>query len=91
MKQAYSILINDLLQQYHTKAANLQCCSAVAPVVRQVSLNDYAFRLSVGLEGLLSTAQAAGDGVASSVIDQLVRRCNNGDIPQPVEQPRFLA
>ncbi|HHQ6599928.1 TPA: hypothetical protein ACSTLW_000713 [Serratia fonticola] len=91
MKQAYSFLIDELLQQYHAKTANLQRSSAVAPEVRQVSLNDYAFRLSIGLEGLLSTAEAAGDGVATSVIDQLVRRCNSGDIPPPPTQPRWRA
>ncbi|CAI2470067.1 Uncharacterised protein [Serratia ficaria] len=81
MKQPYQILIEDLLQQYHTKAANLQNASAVAPAVRQVSLNDYAFRLSIGLTGLQSTAEAAGDGVAATVIGGLIQRCNNGDIP----------
>ncbi|HIE0045891.1 TPA: hypothetical protein ACXI7C_002258 [Serratia marcescens] len=83
MKQPYRILIDTLLLQYHTKATNLQSASAVAPEVRQVSLNDYAFRLCIGLTGLLSTAEAAGDGPAATVIDSLIIRCNNGDIPQP--------
>jgi hypothetical protein len=91
MKQAYIILVEELLHQYHSKAANLRDASAVASGVRQVSLNDYAFRLSVGLTGLLSTAEAAGDGVAAAVIDALLLRCNNGDIPLPASQPKFSA
>lgn len=83
MKQPYRILIDALLLQYHDKANNLQSASAVAPEVRQVSLNDYAFRLCIGLTGLMSTAGAAGDGPAAEVIDRLIMRCNNGDIPQP--------
>ncbi|UJD79843.1 hypothetical protein FS595_09080 [Serratia rubidaea] len=81
MKQAYKTLIEELLQQYHTKAKNLQQASAVADAVRQVSMNDYAFRLSIGLTGLLSTAEAAGDGATALVIDHLISRCSNGDIP----------
>lgn len=79
MKQPYKILIEELLQHYHTKTANLQMATATAPEVRQVSLNDYAFRLCIGL----STAEAAGDDPAAAVIDRLIMRCNNGDIPQP--------
>lgn len=44
-------------------------------------MNDYAFRLSIGLTGLLSTAEAAGDGATALVIDHLISRCSNGDIP----------
>nr|WP_315289821.1 hypothetical protein [Serratia proteamaculans] len=83
MKQAYMTLVDDLLTQYHAKAQNINAASAIAPAVRAVSLNDHAFRLSVGLTGLLSTAEAAGDGVAAEVIDALMLRCNNGDIPAP--------
>ncbi|OKP25630.1 hypothetical protein [Serratia liquefaciens] len=89
MKQAYTILVDDLLTQYHTKAANISAASAIAPAVRAVSLNDHAFRLSVGLTGLFSAAEAAGDGVAAEVIDSLVSRCNNGDIPFPRETQCF--
>lgn len=78
MKQAYFTLINDLLQQYHFKAENLRAASAVADEVRMFSLNDYAFRLSVGLEGLLSTAQASGDQDSAQELELLVTQCNSG-------------
>lgn len=90
MKQAYITLVDDLLTQYHAKAQNINAATAIAPAVRAVSLNDHAFRLSVGLTGLLSAAEASGDGVAAAVIDGLVSRCNNGDIPFPREAPRFI-
>jgi hypothetical protein len=89
MKQAYMTLVDDLLTQYHAKAQNINAASAIAPAVRAVSLNDHAFRLSVGLTGLLSTAEAAGDGVAAEVIDALMLRCNNGDIPVPRDMQCF--
>ena len=47
------------------------------------SLNDYAFRLSVGLEGLLSAAQASGDQDSAQELELLVTQCNGGDIPKP--------
>ncbi|WP_226020108.1 hypothetical protein [Serratia symbiotica] len=72
MKFAYSILVNDLLQQYRFKSENMRAATAVAEEVRQFSQNDYAFRLSVGLEGLLSTAQAAGDAESAATLDELV-------------------
>ncbi|OVZ75015.1 hypothetical protein [Yersinia kristensenii] len=84
MKQAYSTLINDMLQQYHFKAENMRIASAVADEVRMFSLNDYAFRLSVGLEGLLSAAHASGDQDSAQVLEQLVTQCNGGDIPKPL-------
>ncbi|EMK7712517.1 hypothetical protein V9P72_004086 [Yersinia enterocolitica] len=84
MKQAYSTLINDLLQQYHFKAENLRIASAIADEVRTFSLNDYAFRLSVGLEGLLSAAQASGDQDSAQTLELLVVQCNGGDIPKPL-------
>ncbi|MGM7587475.1 hypothetical protein GST45_15650 [Serratia marcescens] len=91
MKQAYSILINDLLKQYHFKSDNIRAASAVAEEVRQFSQNDYAFRLSVGLEGLLSTAQAAGDLESAADLEALVYRCSAGDVPQPFCADRFAA
>lgn len=91
MKQAYSILINDLLQQYHFKTENMRAASAVAEEVRQFSQNDYAFRLSVGLEGLLSTAQAAGDAEAAADLEALVYQCSAGDVPQPFRVEQFAA
>ncbi|WP_439084306.1 hypothetical protein [Serratia bockelmannii] len=84
MKFAYSILINDLLQQYHFKNENMRAATAIAEEVRQFSQNDYAFRLSVGLEGLLSTAQAAGDTESAAILDALVSQCSSGSIPQPI-------
>ncbi|ANM80855.1 hypothetical protein PTR77_14215 [Serratia bockelmannii] len=88
MKQAYITLVGDLLAQYHAKANNINAATAIAPAVRAVSLNDYAFRLCIGLTGLLSTAEAAGHAPDAAVIDSLIMRCNNGDIPHPraVEQ-----
>ncbi|MCW6623679.1 hypothetical protein [Yersinia ruckeri] len=82
MKQAYFILINELLQQYHFKAENLRTATAVADEVRKFSLNDYAFRLSVGLEGLLSTAQASGDHTSAQALELLVTQCNGGVVPE---------
>lgn len=82
MKQAYSALTSDLLRQYHFKAENLRAASAIADEVRTFSLNDYAFRLSVGLEGLLSAAHASGDQDSAQVLEQLVTQCNGGDIPK---------
>ncbi|MEB6537644.1 hypothetical protein MXM81_00905 [Serratia plymuthica] len=89
MKQAYTILVDDLLIQYHAKATNIRAASAIAPAVRAVSLNDHAFRLSIGLTGLFSAAEAAGDDVAAAAIDSLMSRCNNGDIPSPRETQCF--
>lgn len=83
MKREYSTLSNRLLLQYHSKAENLRTASALADEVRMFSLNDYAFRLSVGLEGLLSAAQASGDQDCAQELEQLVTQCNGGDIPKP--------
>ncbi len=47
MKQAYITLVGDLLAQYHAKANNINAATAIAPAVRAVSLNDYAFRLCI--------------------------------------------
>ncbi|HEJ7249017.1 TPA: hypothetical protein ACGB89_001209 [Serratia marcescens] len=91
MKQAYITLVGDLLAQYHAKANNINAATAIAPAVRAVSLNDYAFRLSVGLEGLLSTAQAAGDLESAANLEALVCLCSAGDIPQPFYPDRFAA
>lgn len=91
MKQAYSVLINDLLRQYHFKAENMRAASAVADVVRQNSQNDYAFRLSVGLKGLLSIAEAAGDAESATALAAIVSKCNAGDIPQPLCADQFAA
>lgn len=84
MKPAYAVLINDLLQQYHFKTANLQAAFAVADEVRTFSLNDYAFRLSIGLEGLLSAAMAASDQESADALSIIVSQCNGGQIPFPV-------
>lgn len=83
MKQAYAILINDLLQQYHFKIENLRSAPAVAAEVRKFSQNDHAFRLSVGLEGLLSVARAAGDAGTADTLESIISQCNYGTVPQP--------
>jgi len=91
MKKAYAVLLNDLLQQYHYKKENLNCAIATAEVVRQFSLNDYAFRLSVGIEGLASVAHAAGDNGSADALESLVSMCNRGEIPSPVNLEHFSA
>ena len=91
MKKAYAVLINELLQQYHFKKENLNCAVATAEAVRQLSLNDYAFRLSVGMEGLASVARAAGDDVSADALESLVSMCNCGEIPSAVSLEHFSA
>lgn len=91
MKKAYAILINDLLQQYHFKKENLNCATAIADAVRHTSLNDYAFRLSVGMEGLVSVARAAGDDSSADALELIVTQCNNGEIPSPACPETFNA
>ena len=81
MKKEYQVLIGDLLQQYHYKKENLSHAVGIADEVRQISLNDYAFRLNVGLEGLLDVAKAAGDSESIKVLDELVRACAKGNVP----------
>lgn len=81
MKQAYTILANDLLHQYHSKFENMRRASAVADAVRQISQNDYAFRLSIGMEGLLSVARAAGDDESADQLETIISKCNAGEIP----------
>lgn len=90
MKREYLTLVNSLLNAYHFKAENLRAAPALADEVRTFSLNDYAFRLTIGLDGLHSAAQAAGDFDNAQELDQLVTQCNNGSIPQPVENAGML-
>lgn len=90
MKREYLTLVNCLLKAYHFKAENLRTAPALADEVRTFSLNDYAFRLTIGLDGLHSAAQAAGDYDNAQELEQLVTQCNNGHIPQSVEMPGGL-
>ncbi|WP_416261821.1 hypothetical protein [Gibbsiella quercinecans] len=83
MKPAYANLTNQLLQQYHQKIDTLRALPAVAEEVRQFSQNDHAFRLSVGLEGLLSVARAAGDTGIADTLEGLISECNYGKVPEP--------
>jgi len=83
MREEYKILANNLLFAYHTKVMNLKAATAVAPQVREVSQSDYAFRLSIGLEGLLTVANAAADENSSVGIEQLIAQCNGGNHPIP--------
>lgn len=83
MKPAYANLTNQLLQQYHQKITTLRALPAVAEEVRQFSQNDHAFRLSVGLEGLLSVARAAGDTGSADTLESIISQCNYGTVPQP--------
>ncbi|QUG77945.1 hypothetical protein GKQ23_15695 [Erwinia sp. E602] len=81
MKQVYTILAKDLLHQYHSKFENMRSASAVADAVRVISQNDYAFRLSIGMEGLLSVARAAGDDESADQLETIISKCNAGEIP----------
>ncbi|AZP49604.1 hypothetical protein EJP80_03290 [Rahnella aquatilis] len=90
MRREYMTLVNGLLKAYHFKAENLRTAHAISDEVRTFSLNDYAFRLTIGLDGLYSAAQAAGDFENAIEIEQLVIQCNDGFIPQPVENTGML-
>ena len=83
MRKEYKILANNLLFAYHSKVMNLKAATAVAPQVREASHSDYAFRLSIGLEGLLTVANAAADGDSSVELETLIAQCNSGIQPIP--------
>ncbi|MGG2143481.1 hypothetical protein [Symbiopectobacterium sp. RP] len=74
MQPAYATLINELVQEYRTKLANLRYATAIAPELRQWLTNDYAYRLSIDLEDALDDAYAAGDIVSARQIDSVIRQ-----------------
>ncbi len=73
MQSAYATLINDLVQEYRTKRANLRYATAIAPELRQWLTNDYAYRLSIDLEDALDDAYATGDIASAKQIDSVIR------------------
>ncbi|WP_291829938.1 hypothetical protein [Candidatus Symbiopectobacterium sp. PLON1] len=73
MQPTYATLINELLQEYRTKRANLRYATAIAPELRQWLTNDYAYRLSIELEEALDDAYATGDIDSAKQIDSVIR------------------
>ncbi|KAA6096664.1 MULTISPECIES: hypothetical protein [unclassified Pantoea] len=83
MRHEYQVLKNNLLNAYHSKVMVLKAATAVAPQVRENSLADYAFRLSIGLEGLVTVANASGDAESADELESVVAQCNRGEYPSP--------
>jgi len=83
MRNEYKVLKNNLLNSYHNKVMVLRAATAVAPQVRENSLADYAFRLSIGLEGLVTVANASGDAESADELKEVVALCSRGDYPLP--------
>jgi len=77
MKQAYAVLINDILQQYHFDA-------------EQSGTND-TLSLGMAFIALQFAAKYSGDIEAESKIGQMIADCRKGIIPRPVgEQPGVM-
>ncbi|CAJ0999662.1 hypothetical protein SODG_002024 [Sodalis praecaptivus] len=83
MQPVYTTLINELVQEYHTKRANLREATATPPELQQQLDNDYAYRLSIGLEDALEDALAVGDIDSAAQIDSIIRQFYTGDLPTP--------
>lgn len=83
MRHEYQVLKNNLLNAYHSKVMVLKAATAVAPQVRENSMADYAFRLSIGLEGLVTVASASGDAESADELEAIVSLCNHGEFPLP--------
>lgn len=83
MREEYRILADGLLYAYHNKVMNLKAATALHSQVREHSMADYAFRLSVGLEGLQTAASASSDDSSVYGLESLIVRCNKGDRPLP--------
>ncbi len=85
MQPAYATLINELVQEYHTKRANLRAATATPPELQQQQQldNDYAYWLSIGLEDALDDAWAAGDIDSAAQIDRIIRQFYTGHLPEP--------
>ncbi|MFJ5161999.1 hypothetical protein ACIP6T_22770 [Pantoea sp. NPDC088449] len=83
MRHEYQVLTNNLLNSYHNKVMVLKAATALAPLVRENSLADYAFRLSIGLEGLVTVANASGDAESADELEEVVALCSRGDYPLP--------
>lgn len=83
MREQYRTLADNLLNAYHHKVKNLNAATAIAPQVREASTADHAFRLSVGLEGLQTVANAAGDNDAYEEVERLISKVSCGNYPIP--------
>ncbi|WP_210452326.1 hypothetical protein [Pantoea ananatis] len=83
MRHEYQVLKNNLLNAYHNKVMVLKAATAIAPQVRENSMADYAFRLSIGLEGLVTVANASGDAESADELERIVSLCNRGEFPLP--------
>lgn len=83
MRHEYQVLKNNLLNAYQRKVMVLKAATAVAPQVRENSMADYAFRLSIGLEGLVTIANASGDAESADELEAIVSLCNHGEFPLP--------
>ncbi|WP_277972422.1 hypothetical protein [Pantoea agglomerans] len=70
MNKAYTVLINEILQQYHFDAEN----------------NGKKDTLSLGMAfiALQFAAKYSGDSEAECKIGQMITDCRNGIIPRPV-------
>ncbi|CAJ0995246.1 hypothetical protein SODG_002747 [Sodalis praecaptivus] len=71
------------MQEYHTKRANLRAATATPLELQQQLDNDYAYRLSIGLEDALEDAYAAGDIDSARQIDGVIRQFYTGHLPEP--------
>ena len=83
MRHEYQVLKNNLLNSYHNKVMVLKAATAVAPQVRENSIADHAFRLSIGLEGLVTVAHASGDAESADELEKVVAQCRRGELPLP--------
>lgn len=83
MRHEYQVLKNNLLNAYHSKVMVLKAATAIAPQVRENSMADYAFRLSIGLEGLVTVANASGDAESADELEKVAAQCNSGVFPLP--------
>ncbi|WP_440866198.1 hypothetical protein [Symbiopectobacterium purcellii] len=73
MQPIYATLINELMQGYQAKLANLRAATAIALELRQWLINDYAYRLSIDLEDALDDAYTTGDIASAKQIDSVIR------------------
>ncbi|MFT4464000.1 MAG: hypothetical protein ACMX3H_03365 [Sodalis sp. (in: enterobacteria)] len=83
MQPAYATLINEPVQEYHAKRANLRAATATPPELQQQLDNDYAYWLSIGLEDALEDAWVAGDIDSARQIDSVIRQFYTGHLPKP--------
>ena len=83
MRHEYQVLKNNLLNAYHSKVMVLKAATAIAPQVRAHSMADYAFRLGIGLEGLVTVANASGDSESADELELVVAQCVRGEFPLP--------